>query len=728
MGGQEGTYQLEIYESVTTANTNCSGAITIDNSVLPYVAGGSTVGLPSVYSACSSASLGGLWYKIAGTAMNLMANTCDDSVDFDTVIEVYSGCSAGVASGCIGSNDDFCDESSQFTWESQVTATYYIFVTGYEGHRGSFVLTVDEVADKPHADCTYAIEIPRVPWAYSDSTSGVPASYSSCLLENKRSLWFVVEGNGNVLIATTCYENNVGHDTVIEIYDNCENHNETGCVNYNDDYCGLYSQATWSTAPGREYWIAVSGYRADISGVNFTLTLANQQTVSNDECWFAQTITLPSDYSQTTTNSDWSYGDCNAASSQRKGRWFQYAPEDTVQVTATTCSNLTTASGLTIEVYSSCTLISCAAQSSTVCGDKASVTWSALKGRQYMIFVVTPVGGDPGFFHIQFYNSQPVNHSTCENALALKSVPYTGTGDTLSTIHAYDRCLQQQKQGVWYTVVGTGNKMRADTCGGYTDFDTIIEVYSGCGPNACMNYNDDTTSCGRASMVEFNTDLGATYYIFITGFGDTTGVFSLNVFDVGAPSNSLCTTPYEIVGDVQTVWDYTYYATPSTGDCTSSATGKGLWYRVSGDNQYIDISTCSSDNLIDTNIQVFTGCSNGAGTGCNNSLVPDHTCGHAHLIITSPEKKGKPQYWYVFIQGSNTAEGLISTTFTRTAMPGYDSDDDEGLSGGAIAGVIFGVMFGVAAIGAGCAIGFMWWQKRGTYTPLGGTDAVEPKN
>ncbi|KAH3757008.1 hypothetical protein Pelo_11226 [Pelomyxa schiedti] len=724
--GAKGTYQLDIYENVVYANSNCSGAVTINNAQLPYVTSGSTVGLPSCYSACSYSSLGGMWYKITGKDMTFLANTCDDAVNYDTLIEIYSNCSNGVASGCVGRNDDYCDRGSQITWESSASITYYIFVTGYSGSRGSFVLTVDSVAVKPHSDCSYAMEVPRIPWIYSDSTYAVPASYSSCLNANKRSLWFVVEGNGNTLIATTCYENSAGHDTMIEVYDNCENHNETGCIRYNDDYCGFYSSVSFNTTSGTEYWIAVSGYHNDLTGVNFTLTVANQQTVSNDQCWFAKSITLPGDYSATTTTSAYSYGDCSSTSSQRKGRWYQYVPEENVQVTATTCTN-TTSAVVTIEVYTSCTLYTCTAQSTTVCGNKAQVTWAAQKGRQYLIFVATPVGVSTGFFHIQFYNSQPVNHSTCDHALAISSLPFIGTGDTLSTIHSSDTCLQQNKQGVWYSVVGTGSKLRVDTCGPYTDFDTMIVVYSGCPATVCGSWNDDMSSCGFASKLEFDTDSGALYYIFVTGFGDTTGIFSLNVLEVTAPSNSLCSNPYEIVSDIQTVGDFTYYSDASSGDCSGSTTYKGLWYRVSGSNQYIDISTCSDDNLLDTDIQVFSGCDDDAGTGCSY-FTPDHTCGHAHLNITSLAVKGKPQYWYVFVQGSGSSEGYITTTFIKSAMP-IQPVEDNGLSDGTIAGIVFGVVCGVAAVSAGCVLGFLWWRKRTqqgtTYAPVSTVDTDE---
>jgi len=53
---------------------------------------------------------------------------------------------------------------------------------------------------------------------------------------------------------------------------------------------------------------------------------------------------------------------------------------------------------------------------------------------------------------------------------------------------------------LWYSVRGTGETMRADTCSNYTDFDTVISILKGtCGLTkpTCLGSNDD--SCGSLS-------------------------------------------------------------------------------------------------------------------------------------------------------------------------------------------------------------------------------------
>jgi len=720
-GSATGHFELEIYESTTATNWNCSTAMAI--SALPFVAEQSTVEAPSSYSFCSFTITSGLWFKVTGTGGVLEANTCNDAVDYDTVIEIYGACDADGATQCLAQNDDSCGTASKITWPTTIGHEYWIFVTGYSSNRGSFVLTVQHGDSKLHDDCSSAIEVIGIPFIHFDSTANISASFSSCFHLNKKSLWFVLTGTGEKITATTCYENNQGHDTMIEVYDNCVLSNETGCLAYNDDFCGLYSAVSWTSIVNQQYWIAVSGYHSDSNGVDFTLTIVSDATSSNDQCWYADTVAIPSVFSQSTVGCTHSQGGCNGASYSRQGRWYVLSPQENMQVVASTCNNATVAS-VTIEVYTSCTILQCLAESHTVCTDKSEVKWSAQRGHYYYIFVSTPQGGDPGFFHVQFYESNPANHSTCEGALDIPYLPYQLTADTFSSVHIADGCLGQTKQGTWFKLTGTGNKIRADTCGYDTEFDTIIEAYASCRTTSCLSYNDDMTDCGRSSMVSFSTDLGAQYYIFVTGFGSETGIFTLNIMEEIAPSNSKCSGALEVTSESWSSWDYTFYSAPSAGDCADS-TGqyKGLWYRVGGKNQQLDISTCNTPSHLTTVIQVFSSCVSDVGIGCNSSFHNDGTCPpQSHVSIpTYATKDGQPTYWFVFVRGFNGEQGYIGTSFSKIPLAISSEVDGGGLSGGAIAGVIFGVMFGIAGLGAAGAVGFMYWHKRQGYKPLGGS-------
>ncbi len=98
--------------------------------------------------------------------------------------------------------------------------------------------------------------------------------------------------------------------------------------------------------------------------------------------------------------------------------------------------------------------------------------------------------------------------------------------------------------GVWYTVVGTGNTMTATTCDG-TDpnanatYDTKISVYCGdCAALTCVAGNDDncpTGTNGLFTTISWCSQAGATYRIFVHGFGAATGSFNMVILDDGTP-------------------------------------------------------------------------------------------------------------------------------------------------------------------------------------------------
>ena len=84
--------------------------------------------------------------------------------------------------------------------------------------------------------------------------------------------------------------------------------------------------------------------------------------------------------------------------------------------------------------------------------------------------------------------------------------------------------------GVWYSLVGTGQTVTAHTCSEHTDFDTQITVFAGedCSSLSCINFKDN--NCGKRSWVTFNTELGDVYKILVSGSGTSEGQFVLEVF------------------------------------------------------------------------------------------------------------------------------------------------------------------------------------------------------
>lgn len=86
--------------------------------------------------------------------------------------------------------------------------------------------------------------------------------------------------------------------------------------------------------------------------------------------------------------------------------------------------------------------------------------------------------------------------------------------------------------GVWYAFEGTGEYVTINTCNG-SDYDTKITVLSSltetfdCNNLLCIATNDD--ACYLSSEVSFNSFSGIAYYVFVHGYSNQVGNFTLDV-------------------------------------------------------------------------------------------------------------------------------------------------------------------------------------------------------
>ncbi|MDO7854309.1 IPT/TIG domain-containing protein [Hymenobacter convexus] len=129
--------------------------------------------------------------------------------------------------------------------------------------------------------------------------------------------------------------------------------------------------------------------------------------------------------------------------------------------------------------------------------------------------------------------------------------------------------------GVFYAIVGTGRAITLSTCATATSFDTKLFVYrGGCGAFICVAANDDITCAARqyASGLTFNSTLGTTYYIMVSGYGTATGTFALNVNCV--PPAPVITSLSPVTGPVGT--NVTVTGTDFTGATSVTLNGQNV--------------------------------------------------------------------------------------------------------------------------------------------------------
>ncbi len=97
------------------------------------------------------------------------------------------------------------------------------------------------------------------------------------------------------------------------------------------------------------------------------------------------------------------------------------------------------------------------------------------------------------------------------------------------------------RKGVWYQIVGTGNRIQVSTCNpGSTNSETAIQVFCGCDMGVCVGGNDNDDVCEIqppwASTFEWCTIAGQPYFVLVGGgYEFATGPIQLSFFDFGAP-------------------------------------------------------------------------------------------------------------------------------------------------------------------------------------------------
>ncbi|GAB3587594.1 hypothetical protein GCM10027345_38550 [Hymenobacter daeguensis] len=129
----------------TVANDLCADAIAINcgSSVTGTLVGATSFGDPT--ASCNGIAVdgAGVFYTLVGTGASITLSTCNSGTTFDTKLFVYSG-ACGVYT-CVTANDDVTCAARQYassvTFSSVLGTVYRIYVSGYQGAAGTFVLT-----------------------------------------------------------------------------------------------------------------------------------------------------------------------------------------------------------------------------------------------------------------------------------------------------------------------------------------------------------------------------------------------------------------------------------------------------------------------------------------------------------------------------------------------------------------------------------------------------------
>jgi hypothetical protein len=237
---------------------------------------------------------------------------------------------------------------------------------------------------------------------------------------------------------------------------------------------------------------------------------------------------------------------------------------------------------------------------------------------------------------------------------------------------------------VWYRFTPScSGTYRFATCGGTTNYDTVLSVHSAC-PGTAENSlvcNDDfcNTSTGafRASQVDVVLAAGTAYLVRVSGFLGLSGNFTLTTSAVAldaAPANNNCAAATAI--GVGSVTGTTYCATDDgDNNCGfGSSTTPDVWYSFTptcGGTYSFD--TCGARNY-DTVLSLHTGC---PGTVANQIVCNDDTGGACGLGSTVTAALTAGTTYRLRVSGYFGQQGNFTVTVTRGADT-FPSNDNCG--------------------------------------------------
>ena len=493
----------------------------------------------------------GLWYQLPteNTGRTWTLSSCSEFTSFEAKLSVFAGDGCGNLR-CIGSNNGLaCGRGSTVSWEDSLTMgeSFYVFVSGSQDF-GNIALSLGPENNV----CEVAIPILADGSVVKGSTVGASTDdpdlrcFSTGTFVSGPGVWYQVTGSGSVLTATTCGPE-TDFDTRISVFqsadESCEN---LSCVsgNDNDEQCAasLSSSVSWYAGSGELFFILVHGVEAGNFGLSVNET-------PNDTCEAAFPTASSDDRSSipaVVTNSSImvSYMDpCNSTNSPATElqAWFSVpGTGSNISVSAyadPACSSTNVSSSESLPIVS----VFRQGCGSSTCADYVeqglcTAIFPSVFGEVYNVAVRIPsaeISAGDTEFDLVVSSSNDV----CEDSFGPLVVGKPVFGSNFGSTSDMDRAGSCEAlkgavvgNGVWYSLVGTGQTVTAHTCSEHTDFDTQITVFAGedCSSLSCINFKDN--NCGKRSWVTFDTRLGDVYKILVSGSGTSEGRFVLEVF------------------------------------------------------------------------------------------------------------------------------------------------------------------------------------------------------
>ena len=575
-------------------NDECVTAISVTCG--QTVSGSTSLALPDEATNCgTSVGAPGVWYVLQGTDAMVTATTCPDNT-YDTKLNVYVGNCGTIT--CVAGNDDIAGGvlCSSVSFAAPIGQTFYILVQGYNGAVGAFDLAI--TCEPLNEDvCQGALPIACGGTVQGTTTGANEDLAPECGTSiSSAGVWYTFPGTGGQMTLSTCPNNT--YDTKLNVYSgDCT---ELECVAGNDDITGgvLCSSVTFLSALGTSYHVLVQGYDGETGDFELSLTCVS--------CGVPQSVTAtPTDVSAVI---NWS------SVNTTPNYLLEYGPAGFAPGTGTVVTGTYGVDGPPVNIT----------------GLTAST--------EYDIYLTEDCGGGDLSTTVGPTTFTTLAFPPAPNAICSGAVTITCAGEVIGNTEAgfpanVPTCgaANPTTNGLWYTFTGNGDDVTLSTCAG-SSYDTKLSVFSGtCLTPVCVGGSDDAPGCpGNTSRVVIPTIAGTSYLVFVHGYNDAQGAFTLSMTcsaPCGVVENDQCGSATElsiqIPGGCEASTGTTvcaYAAATANPPCDPFGNIVDTWYRFNT-GWAMDLSLLlEPGTAVVLNAAIYTAC-DGAYIECWNDVT-----------------------------------------------------------------------------------------------------------
>lgn len=678
------------------ANDNCTDAIMLqEGETFVWSAYGATTS--DSFPTCNlvESQSNGVWFIFEGSGSPMLISTCGDAelgvfaTRADTTVSVYEGSDCSQLQ-CVSTyyQDLSCGGlyygGTAFSMDTNPGTSYYVHVANkYGDYPGQFALSLTEYMQPANNECSSAedllIDNGPVPGAIRrEGSNGETSPCGAFLVEGSGMAWYEFTPTQDAsLRASTCSYGTIGVATELTIVSG-------GC----DDQICMAESETFSyyqgcgeggtivdfdvVADGSVYFISVWGPMMSDLGL-FELELRTLDPPSNDNCDNSIEIFLDTPVIGTlqdaTMSIDEQDSSCTLAyGSLVGGVWYSFmGTGETFKVEV--CSD----QEIFVSAYDgTCNgSLGCVGAHSYSTPKSCSMYGAATspieteEGEAYSILVSSYTVTSNVTFQLLARKSTPPPNDECSAALELsvnaESLIVGNTDDAIYQESSLECEYASQSPALWYLVRGTGGIIKADTCSGNTNFDTVISIFEGpCGENSfCLAANDDGCS-SLSSSVTWDTEIGMDYYVRVSGLGDgQVGEFGLRISSFEPAENDSCSGALELIVNSprQSSLSGASPDEQDVADCLYDTSTPSLWYYIDGTGTALEISACDPGGTsVNGRMQILKGSSCFFGQTCE-LFASDYSCpygfsGNAKFFAEDGER-----YYVLFLGFDETSEG-----------------------------------------------------------------------